>query len=250
MTSKTMSINLWGSTVGASGAVAAFVPPAFASLQLWLEADDIDTLFTDVAGTISVTSDADVVKNWNDKSGKANHVTEATTPPLYKTGIQNGKPVIRFDGTDDTISSAAISFDTSRLSIFFVLRAATGQAEATGIISSPAAVASWQISMDTSGTPVESRDDERSMGAPEPLGALHALIYNGTNSAGYKNGSLIEDAATSEGFDVDEIHLATNRGFNAFLAGDFAELLIYDSALSDSDRVLVETYLNDKWALF
>jgi hypothetical protein len=33
------------------------------------------------------------------------------------------------------------------------------------------------------------------------------------------------------------------------LEGDIAEVIAYDSALSDSDRQAVEAYLADKWGL-
>lgn len=51
----------------------------------WFEANDANTLFTDVAGTTPVTAPGDAVALQLDKSGRGNHRTQATTAarPLY-----------------------------------------------------------------------------------------------------------------------------------------------------------------------
>ena len=52
---------------------------------VWFEANDANTLFTDVAGTTPVTTPGDAVALQLDKSGRGNHRTQATTAarPLY-----------------------------------------------------------------------------------------------------------------------------------------------------------------------
>jgi hypothetical protein len=37
--------------------------------------------------------------------------------------------------------------------------------------------------------------------------------------------------------------------FSGYLNGDIAEIIIYNSALSDTDRGLVESYLLAKWGI-
>jgi hypothetical protein len=63
-------------------------------LVAWFKADAIVGL-----------NDGDSVYQWNDQSGSNNHAVQNTTAqrPIYKTNIQNGLPVLRFDGTDDNL---------------------------------------------------------------------------------------------------------------------------------------------------
>lgn len=75
---------------------------------LWLDANDLTTLFTSNAGTGAVTADGDVVGFWGDKSGAAFDMTSAaddTTRPAFK--IVNGRRLIRFDGSNDILRRTA-----------------------------------------------------------------------------------------------------------------------------------------------
>ena len=39
-------------------------------------------------------------------------------------------------------------------------------------------------------------------------------------------------------------------GYEYYLKGDIAEIIVYDSALSDTNRQNVESYLNSKYAIY
>lgn len=80
--------------------VHKFSPLHISGLRLWLDASRITGL-----------ADGDPVGQWNDLSGNGNHATQTTAAkkPLYKTGILNGKPVVRFDGTDDLLLANGIA---------------------------------------------------------------------------------------------------------------------------------------------
>src|SRR3990167_1190365 len=72
-----------------------FDPRRISNLVAWFKADSLLNF-----------NDNDVVGTWLDSSGKGNHATQTTAgnKPLYKTNIQNGKPIVRFDGVDDWMS--------------------------------------------------------------------------------------------------------------------------------------------------
>jgi hypothetical protein len=72
----------------------------------WWEAGDISTLFQDSAGTTPVTADSQPVGRMSDKSGNGSHIIQTTSGarPLYKTATL---PKVTFDGTDDTLGTAA-----------------------------------------------------------------------------------------------------------------------------------------------
>ncbi|OFX27941.1 MAG: hypothetical protein A2033_10080 [Bacteroidetes bacterium GWA2_31_9] len=61
--------------------------------RLWLKSD---------VGT-STTVDDDLLIQWDDQSGNNRHATipVGINQPKYKSGIINGKPIVRFDGTND-----------------------------------------------------------------------------------------------------------------------------------------------------
>jgi len=60
------------------------------------------------ADTITGLEDGDPVGTWPDQSGNGNDLTQATAAkkPLYKVNIQNGKPAVLFDGSDDNMSGS------------------------------------------------------------------------------------------------------------------------------------------------
>jgi len=56
---------------------------------------------------ITGLSDGDPVSTWTDRSPNANNATQSgVARPIYKTGIRAGQPVVRFNGTTSTMSSA------------------------------------------------------------------------------------------------------------------------------------------------
>ena len=73
--------------------VPSFIPFSTDGLNLWLKADSLSL------------SDGDQVSSWNDSSGNGNNATQSNSSykPIFKTGILNGKPVVRFTASDDHI---------------------------------------------------------------------------------------------------------------------------------------------------
>jgi hypothetical protein len=59
-------------------------------------------------------SDGNAVGTWPDLSANARNATQATgtSQPIYKTAIQGGNPVLRFDGSNDVMSTAAFASPT------------------------------------------------------------------------------------------------------------------------------------------
>lgn len=96
-----MSMLLSG--VGKNG--AAFSPTSIATQVIDFSA--LSTLFTDTTRTTPVANDGDTIKGVTDAVG-ALHMTNATGV-TYKANIQNGLSVGRFNGTDQSLSNAAIS---------------------------------------------------------------------------------------------------------------------------------------------
>src|SRR4051812_40492914 len=89
-------------------------PGAFDPLSLsphvWFKADSESYANNDAVGTVT------------DRSGNSRNATQATAAqkPTFKTGIQNGLPVYRFDGVDDNMATAAWTALSQPTTIFFV----------------------------------------------------------------------------------------------------------------------------------
>lgn len=148
-------------TVGDSLVIptAPFSPDQVAGLALWLKAD---------AGT-STTVDGAAVSQWDDQSGNARHVTQATgaNQPVYKTAIVNGKPVVRFDGANDFLQASFTLSQPGASSEF----AADGGTAATGNTGSNSAA----------GVTLGGRPDGNQMG---PVDIAEVLIYSALLATG------------------------------------------------------------------
>jgi hypothetical protein len=107
-----IAFKLLVSTSLAAALLALSAQPAFAQdwtpanggvpTALWLDAND--------AGTITKDG-GNLVSQWNDKSGNARHVTQATAAnrPTYQAAGLNGKPAVYFDAASRYLTSAAVS---------------------------------------------------------------------------------------------------------------------------------------------
>jgi len=86
----------------------AFSPANVAGLNLWYDASDRATLY-DAVSAGNLVADNGAVARWEDKSGRAKHLTQSTAHhrPLCRPNHQNGISANQYDGIDDGMSSAS-----------------------------------------------------------------------------------------------------------------------------------------------
>ena len=237
-------------------------PPVVSGLVLHLDADAIDGL-----------SDNDPVAQWDDLSGEDNHATQGTSGyrPIYKTNILNGKPVVRFDGSDDRLNfpNLGISSGNNPLTIIVIFTP-----------HSLPEVDNWQVS----DALIAFRNqhnlmlvfaDQGGSGVPEEISVRAELSQSGwttlvrsdalenfnsyliyvdfdtTNGWRlFQGGSLKQSNSNTEtivsGTDITAIG-GVGGGTNRFYEGDIAEILIYNRALTTQEKEDVEQYLGEKW---
>lgn len=232
-----------------------FTPDEIAGLSLWLDASQIAGL-----------SDGDPVTTWADASGNGYDVTQGTTAnkPVYKTGIMNGRAVVRFDGSNDFLANTAddpVGAGGAR-TVFMVgemvnLSGATILCfrRSTLIYNQSIVLFSGQYYIYTDGVNASSNAT-----IPNPSAAVtnpFQIMLRSTGS-GNKITCRINQAdrtVTQSGSVSAESGAAGfSVGYRAdipgnYYNGDMAEIIVYDSALSSSDRNRVEAYLKTRYGL-
>jgi hypothetical protein len=226
---------------GAAGVV--FSPDDIAGLVGWWKADSLSL------------SDNDAITTWPDSSGNGNTFAGAIGP-TYKTAIQNGLPVARFDGVDDVLKTAALGW--SNLTVFIVVKAT----------ADPAAVQNdtglWRMSQGASthypftdgvvydGAGSDARKTVGNLASSLAAFRLYGVLSTAGEWTAYLDGVEVFTTGTNTVANptgsAPDMWLGHNDLGNPF-EGDIGEMLVYDAALSDTDREAVETYLADKWGL-
>ncbi len=242
-----------------------------------------DNLLTRFRADAGVTESGGYVTAWADQAtvvGGANDAVQANSamqPQLITVGSPMGDlPVVRFDGGDYLDIAANTAFESSTFSMFAVYTAAaleTGTqrvfevADAvTGTSAGFLGISVYLSTGDSRPHAVYGRDVDSYkplVSSPVPVTdiAMISGVLNGSPEEvngignnefyGWLNGTAIDPRY---GMDVTPTgNLGAGIGARAiyansnFLTGDIAEILVYDTALSDIDRLAVEEYLDIKW---
>lgn len=84
-------------------------PLQLANLAAWYSVRTLGTLWQDSGRTTPVAANNDPVGAWDDLSGNARHLTQATggARPTYKSSGLNGQPYLSYDGGDYLASTEA-----------------------------------------------------------------------------------------------------------------------------------------------
>jgi hypothetical protein len=223
-------------------------------LQLWLKAD---------AGV--TTNAAGGVTQWNDQTTNANHAVQSTdaAAPRLITAALNNRPVLRFDGVDDSLAvpdSASLS-STGDVSSFFVIKFddfATFRAvwgKTLGNLPAPTDI----YALPNDGRLRVFRGNgaavNTSTTTDQPLvaGSFLAVGFDvaGETLTHYlnhqPNGSGLATTNTADG--NTPLRIGTRDDGVTRMKGDLAELLIYDRAITATERTNVINYLRAKYNL-
>lgn len=205
--------------------------------------------------------DDDPVTTWPDQSGNNYDGTQATVAhkPTYKTGILNGLPIVRFDGSDDhlevnnavgptkehTLFAVATSAGSAGVNVILARQYTTSQGLTfqfnvntqryiargtpwTVVLSFCAAAVGWNVN-------TYSYD-----------GRAMQLFCNGRNPrSGPQDSNIVyhADDDWAVGAAVSDVSYA-----NLF-TGDIAELILYSIALAPRQMRGIEAYLGQKWGI-
>lgn len=237
-----------------------FYPNFVSGLQLWLDASDSSTLFTDSAGTTPASNDGDPIGCWKDKSGNAYHViqTDGTNKPTLRTASLNGRNVLDFD-SNDFLQSLTGGSDVN-FTLFFVNIKRGGQNTAmmpfgTGIADLGKARNFYheynKISYDTYGNAPYKFISEFDWTTNEAnIGQVKFNINASTVALAKDNSSWTSDTAiTTVVHNASTIYIGRSPG-GYYWNGDICEIIYYTSIISDSARSSILSYLNNKWGVY
>jgi hypothetical protein len=231
------------------GAAKAFSPSDISGLQLWLDATT--GLFDATSGGSAVTTDGSAVARWEDQSGNGRHATQTTSNnrPLLKTSILNSKNVIRFDGSNDGMAITEYDLGSSPAYTVFAVKYQTS--EAFRIFLAAGNIEPYLSARDNAAggfTHWDGGTHLHSSFTSSQLWQIFIYSQNSSNRKFYKdNGAAVTGTTSTRQAKIRDI------GFGAGSFrwnGDLAEIILYNSYLSDSDRESVRDYLNTKWAIY
>ncbi len=194
---------------------------------------------------------------WDDLSGNGRHATQGTgaSQPAIITNSLNGRQVRRFDGSNDFMVGSQLWSGANPGSIFVVYkpRATTGVFTVFGqtLGGTPGFWRAIQFRTEFAvGDPYFAgyQSDLTDNTAPDTNAKIAGFIYNGTAGYLYRNGVEINSGVLSlntpdAGYEIGK----SSSGEYANM--DCAEIIAFQSALSDVNRQKIETYLSSKWGI-
>ncbi len=231
------------------------VPELIAGLGAWYDFSDISTLFQDTARTSPITATGQEILGVTDKSGAGAHMSEATTGPIYTTGIQNGRSVARFTANTDTITATPYTWGAAS-TLFMVAKKRTApSASSVRLINIGLNViysASGESATDYRFYRNQALATVTLTGATANAWGILTLAYASDSSLEvFYNGTSVVTMDPDNHAGSGRICLA-NEYEDGTSGGDmdYAEFVAYPStAISSIDRSRVEHYLGSKWGI-
>lgn len=200
---------------------------------LWLQADQISGLL-----------DGDLMNAWPDASGLSTpYAVQATAArqPSYRTGVVNGKPVVRFGGNDWLTVASVLGITAQPFSQFALWKpSAASQALMT-----------WANS---TGLLVTDLDDDVGISSGSALFNLNAHafgqwhivsgIHAGAGSSLTVDGGTPVTGSTGSGIPAGALTIGAGAaGSDRWLDGDLFALIILKGAATAAERQRMEGYL-------
>jgi hypothetical protein len=239
----------------------AWTPAQLPGLALWLDADDAST----------ITLNGSTVSQWNDKSGNARHVSQATAanqPTLTASGL-NGKPEIRFDGVNDYLAAASPLIGTTHS--LFVVFTPTIENQTGSLFGQWSAgqngrftILVNQISSGAPGAGFLNTFNASATGGGGSGGlAVEVAISNAPtlitsiSTTGSEQWKLFKDGAEWDSATIASVYTGVNSAIGSLngtgslfpFDGTVSELISLPSVLSTTNRQLLEGYLAWKWGI-
>ncbi|MDD3878187.1 MAG: PKD domain-containing protein, partial [Bacteroidales bacterium] len=217
-----------------------FNPSSISRLKLWLAADS------------SVIDSAGYINQWSDISGNNFHAIQSISAnkPTKIENVLSNKPSIQFNGNSTVLISLFNQSFPQPNTAFALWRinASTGfsQAAFDGNSSSQR-----HLLYNINNNITIGSDVTQTLGYSKPLPfnfLLSTVIYNSPQSKIYENGYLKMSGNTGN-HSVNGLNIGggNDQWGGGRLNGDIAEIIFYDTLLTQTECQMVERYLMDKY---
>jgi hypothetical protein len=228
---------------------------------LWLSADY--GVYSDAG--VTPAANAANVRQWNDRSGNGKHAVETTvgSQPNYQTSQINGFPVLRFSAANsDRLLSSGVTTN-ERATVWVVARYSSLpspnpgmlQASSTPFSTAPAdkSIGMWI----SSGSPYRAwgrgvQSDNTQRDIPQVVATTSNTTYAicnvyGTSSINqYVNGETAGSVVFNGSLkDWSEVGIGRQAGES--WDGDIAEVIVFNTALNEAQRIIIDNYLAAKY---
>lgn len=233
------------------GIKKSFSPLDVPNLVLWLDASDQTKINFGINPSVS---------QWDDKSGKNNHAVQPTmiNQPTFVTNVQNSKPIIRFDGIQNTMFVQNLTLPT-KMSIFIACKlqdslnkpfliehdtatslnefffyfgnAQLYREKRNGLVHDSTNIFPWSSSNFSQFSHIYNDGfNLRQNKLDVPLGISAGVPVPNTNH-------------------TSNLYIASRTQTSIFGAVDLGEILIYTRSITSSERDSIENYLSAKWGI-
>jgi len=239
-----------------SGTYTINIPASIGGLRLWLEADT------------GVIANAGQVGTWADQSGNGNNATQ-TAPTQRATlmtsamdpTVPNGRPVVRFAAAQNQcfnlpnvmVSATDPTKEVGAGEIFVVVRAVSNTPTPGHSMYQFGGASYGAIYPDHDGRMYDTfgSTNQNLLGAP-PVDLTKFNLYNVTASSGAWsvrfNGMMMYSTATNTvSFPAGPVLGGADGNY---FDGDIAEVIVYNTVLTQAQRDAINAYLGNKYNLY
>jgi hypothetical protein len=230
---------------GLTPTYATNTPLSIPGCQLWLDGAD----------TSSMTLSGSNVTQWSDKSGNGYHALPNAGGSAITVGTLNNLPAITFPAASTAafLPSSSLSVGSGGYSVFFVANQTSFASGGTRIYA--ASGGGLQVFINNSPSPpILSVYTGSIMSSTFTMISNVPFLYSYTISSGgsglWKNGVSAGTAGGSTS-SISNFYIGNAHEPSSSFAftGQMGEFLIYNSALTTSQRQTIEGYLARKWGL-
>lgn len=226
---------------GAAGMMSStrgFLPTDVPGCVFWVRAD------------LGVTKDgSNLVSSWANQSGASGRdATEATNKPLWVDALVNGRPAIRFDGSNDKLvtpgftvnapftclavfKNVAVTNDRRVVSFNTTVGAAINQRTGPNIRLQGNGADGPSVSTDTT--------------------SFHRYFctWNGTSSVIAIDNGSDQTSGSNISQNLALVEIGTSSALSTYSNVEIAEIIIYDNIISGANRTDLATYLQTCYSL-
>lgn len=233
----------------------SYVLPAQTDIIAWLRADT--GLYQDLlAHTTPVTADGQSVGTWADKTTNGRDASPdiSANRPIWKQAIYGSKAIVRFNGSNQFLVFANTAFTSLAGAELFVVAKKTGNSDTKGIchISGDGLQSHHRYSDNHiyDGFGSNSRKD-CGTGGPDLSTAFrvfNVISVSGEYTLNIDNSQVFTTATNTTSNTVNNNSVGSGSGGSGGvgpMAGDIAELVIYNRKLTSTERTQAFNYFTD-----